>query len=213
MRVLLNRPECECLGLFRMALSEETEEGRANAIEIMRHEAVSLGLNYIPVGKSSNPELVQWIAETAKERYDAAHEFAAIAKRYESKNERKLNIAEYIGKRVWDSIQAERFQGLHVKGGLLDQTRDYTKQHEINGGRDRDVLRKIWNTYRGVVHLGMAMDFCEDHPGTSWHVLHLAETFRAGLSSSCPKGTRSPYVDPRSQISFLNYQDFKVPDL
>ncbi len=203
MKVPLNEPESECLGLFRMALSEETDEERLRAIDIMRHEVVSLGLENFPVSRSSHPEFVQWVAETAKYRQDAAHTFHEIAGRYERKNERKLNVAEYIGKRVWDSIQTKRFQGVQVKGGLLEQTRDYAKQNGVGGARDLDVLRRIWSTYRGVVHLGMAMDYCEDHPETTWHVLHLAEKFRSGLSSNCPKGTSLPYVDPKTQISFL----------
>ena len=203
MQVPLNEPECECLGQFRMALSEETEEGRIRAIDVVRHEVVSLGLENWPVGKSSSPRFVQWAAETAQSRYDAAHKFHEIVKRYEGKNERKLNVAEYIGKCVWDSIQVERFQGVQVKGGLLEQTRDYAKQNGVGGARDLDVLRKIWSTYRGVVHLGMAMDYLEDHPETAWHVLHLAERFRIGLSSNCPKGTSTPYVDPEGQLSFL----------
>jgi hypothetical protein len=207
MQIPLNEPECECLGLVRMALSEETEDDRLRAIEVIRREVVSLGLQNFPVGGSSHPDFVQWVAHTAQGRYDAAHEFGAIARRYESKNERKLNVAEYIGKCVWDSIQAENFQGVQVKGGLLEQTRDYAKQNGVGGARDLDVLRKIWSTYRGVVHLGMAMDYCEDYPETKWHVLHLAETFRAGLASNCPKGTSSPYVDPEGQISFLYISD------
>lgn len=203
MQVPLNELECECLQLFRMALSEETEEDRIRAIDIMRHEVVSISLGNFPVDKSSHPKFVQWVAETAQSRYDAAHNLHGIARRYEGYNERKLNIAEYIGKCVCDSIQAERFQGVQVKGGLLEQTQDYTKQNKISGGRDLDVLRRTWNTYRGVVHLGMAMDYCEDHPETTWHVLDLAETFRTKLSSNCPKGTSSPYVNPEAQISFL----------
>ncbi|SMP37176.1 hypothetical protein [Shimia sagamensis] len=203
MQIPLNGPECECLGLFRMAISEETDEERLRAIQVIRHEVVSLGLENFPIGKSSSNEFTRWIAETARERYDAAHEFGEIAQRYEGKNERHLNIAEYIGKRVWDSIQNEKFQGLHTPSGILEQTSDYARKMGIRGARDQSVLREIWGKHRGVVHLGMAMDFCEDHPGTTWHVLQLAETFRAGLSSNYPQNAPSPYVDPDVQLSFF----------
>lgn len=69
MKVPLNEPECECLGLFRMALSEETDEDRLRAIDIMRHEVVSLGLENFPVSRSSHPEFVQWVAETARRNW------------------------------------------------------------------------------------------------------------------------------------------------
>jgi hypothetical protein len=203
MKICLNEPEYKCLELFRMALSEKKGNDRLCAIEVMRREVVSLGLQNFPVGKSSHPDFVEWVGRTAEGRYEAAHRFSEIAQRYEGRNQRKLNIAEDIGKRVWDSIQARRFLGVYVKGGLLDQVSDYAKQHSISGARDRAVLEKIWTTYRGVVHLGMAMDYCEMHPKTQWHVLHLAEKFRVALSSNCPRKHPNPYVDPQDQISFL----------
>lgn len=205
----INEPELLSLEFFRVALSEDTHETRMRGIDVMRQEVVNMGLPNFPIGgqgarrKKNNPELVQWVAETSAARYDAAHEYAGIIRRYESKNERKLNVAEEIGKRVWDSIQSERFQGLQVRGGILEQVRDVAKELGINGGRDKDTIRKIWSCYRGVVHLGMAMDYCEDNPETNMHVLHLAERFREGLCKNCPKGTKKPYVAIREQVSFL----------
>lgn len=202
MKISLNEPECECLGLFRMALSEETDDDRSRAIEVMRHEVVSLGLENFPISNSTHLEFINWTARTAQVRYNAGREFYGIAQRFDSKNELKLNIAEYIGKLVWESIATKRFQGLHVKGGILDQTRDFAKKNAIHGARDKDVLRKIWKAYRGVVHLGMAMDYSEQHPETTLHVLQIAETFRAGLASNHPKGWSEPYVASERQISF-----------
>lgn len=203
MQVPLNEPECLVLELFRMALNEETVEDRLSAIEVMRHEVVSMGLDSFTITEASSPKFVRWVANTAQQRYEAAHAFHEIAQRYESKNERHLNIAEFIGKKVWDSIEARRFQGLQVAGGLLEQTSDYARDMGVRGAKDLDVLRKIWKRYRGVVHLGMAMDYIEEHPETRVHVLHLAERIRLGLSTNCPKGTSVPYVDPQEQISFL----------
>lgn len=202
MKVSLNEPECECLGLFRIALSEETDDDRLSAIQVMRHEVVSLGLENFPISNSTHPNFVKWTASTAQLRYDAGREFCGIAQRFDSKNERKLNVAEYIGKLVWESIATKRFQGLQAKGGILEQTQDFAKQNAIRGARDKDVLRKIWKAYRGVVHLGMAMDYCEEHPETTLHVLQIAETFRAGLASNHPKGWPEPYVGSEGQISF-----------
>ncbi|WP_321831364.1 hypothetical protein [Thalassovita sp.] len=207
MQVRLNEPQCAALGLFRMALSEATAADRLSAIEVMRHEVVSMGLDSFPITEASSPQFVRWAATTAPPRYEAAHAFHEIAQRYESKNERHLNIAEFIGKKVWDSIQARRFQGLQVAGGLLEQTSDYARDMGVRGAKDLDVLRKIWKRYRGVVHLGMAMDYVEEHPEMRAHVLQLAERIRLGLSTNCPKGTNASYVDPQEQISFLYVSD------
>ena len=208
-RIPLNEPELQCLDLFRMALSEPTLEDRMRAIGVMRHEVVSLGLENFPVRRSdldekgSNSSFVQWVAETAGDRYKAAHAFHEIAHRYLPKNERKLNVAEHIGKVVWESIRNRTNKGMHVKGGLLEQVSDFAKAQKVSGARDKDTLRKIWRDYRGVVHLGMAMDYCEDHPEPGQNVLHLAEKFRCGLSTNCPKGRGDPYVAGDDQISFL----------
>ncbi|WP_412565615.1 hypothetical protein [Thalassobius sp. MITS945101] len=207
MQVRLNEPECAALGLFRMALSEATAADRLSAIEVMRHEVVSMGLESFPITEASSPKFVRWAATTAPPRYEAAHAFHQILQRYNSKNERQLNIAEYIGKKVWDSIETGKFQGVQVAGGLLEQTSEYAREMGVRGAKDLDVLRKIWKRYRGVVHLGMTMDYVEEHPETRAHVLHLAERIRLGLSTNCPKGTSVPYVDPQEQISFLYVSD------
>lgn len=207
MQVRLNEPQCAALGLFRMALSEATAADRLSAIEVMRHEVVSMGLESFPITQASSPKFVRWAATTAQPRYEAAHAFHEIAQRYNSKNERQLKIAEYIGKKVWDSIETGKFQGVQVAGGLLEQTSEYAREMGVRGAKDLDVLRKIWKRYRGVVHLGMAMDYVEEHPETRVHVLHLAERIRLGLSTNCPKGTSIPYVDPQEQISFLYVSD------
>jgi len=199
----ISDPELNCLELFRLALSEDTNEARVSAIEVMRQEVVSLSLSNFPIGAGKNaPEFVHWVAETSTARYEAAHEFSAIARRYETKNERRLNIAEHVGKLVWDSIQSQEFKGLHVAGGILEKVRTIAKQEGIQGARDKDVLSRTWMTYRGVVHLGMAMDYCEDNPGKGLEVLDVAERFRLGLSQGFPKGTRKPYVPEAEQISF-----------
>ncbi|MBU2941888.1 hypothetical protein Q8W25_19835 [Shimia thalassica] len=201
----INEAELGCLGLFRMALSENTHEARVRAIAAMRHEVVSLGLESFPIrGRGENdPEFVRWVAETSAERHEAAHAYAAIAQRYDRQNKRKLNVAEHIGKLVWDSIQDQRFQGLQTKNGILAQVREDAKAQSVEGARDKDTLRKIWKCYRGVVHLGMALDYCEDNPDSHRNVLHLAERFRLGLNRNCPKGTKTPYVSESNQISFL----------
>jgi integrase len=83
------------------------------------------------------------------------------------------------------------------------KTRDAMAAKALSGAKDLDVLRAIWKTYRGVVHLGMAMDYCDEQPDSERNVLHVAETYRRGLSLFCPKGTKKPYVPVDDQITFL----------
>ena len=207
--IKINEPELMCIGLFRIALSEKGKENRLEAIRVIKSEVVSIGLNSFPLNKpkpgggSYHPDFVKFVAEKSFERYEAAHAFNAIAHRYTQKNERQLNIAEQIGKMVWLSIKDRRFQGLHSRGGLLEQVRQVAKQQNIRGAQDIDTLRTIWNEYRGVVHLGMAMNTCENQPELNINILHLAEQYRKELSLNCPSGTQKPYVTPNDQIYFL----------
>lgn len=76
------------------------------------------------------------------------------------------------------------------------------KKLGISGARDKDVVRKAWHDYSGVVHLGMALDFYKDKSVPPEDVLFAAERFRRILSQACPKGTKKPYVDVSLQISF-----------
>lgn len=168
-----------------------------------------MGLEGFPIFKKrgaetrNSPDFVQWVAETATERCEAARDYVSIFQRYQKNTEKKLNIAECIGKHVWQTIQQQKFQGVQVAGGILEQVRHEARELDVRGAKDEDTVRNIWKRYRGVVHLGMAMDYCEDHPGSGMHVLHVAEKIRQALCKSCPKGTRKPYVDLSEQISFL----------
>ncbi len=148
----INEPELFCLELFRVALSEATPEAGARAMDVARHEVVSLSLRNFSFGKEKSEgniryaEFVEWVAKTSGERYEAAHEFSEIYRRYEAKNERKLNVAEHIGKRVWLSIQDQRFQGLYAKCNIFEQVGVDARKHRIHGARDKDMLRKIWTS-------------------------------------------------------------------
>ena len=205
----INEAELCCLGLFRMVLSESSQESRERAIEVMRHEVVSLGLENFPIRKgktgslANRPEFVQWVAETSRERYEAAHEYSEITRRYEDQNERRLNVAEQIGKMVWLSIQDGKYEGVQTDYGILYQVSEQARELKFRGAKSTDTLREIWKTYRGVVHLGMALDFCEDHPSSRINPLKLAEQYRRDLGENCPRGQTQPYIPPNEQISFL----------
>lgn len=196
--------------LVRFALSEDSHEQRLRAIRNVKHDVVASLLSQLfeaQAVKGPKPRIdtkfTQWVAETAGERHEAAFELSQTFNRYEDRNERKLNVAEQIGKLVWLSIQDKKFEGVQTNNGLLKQVQDDARKHDVSGAKDKDTVRKIWNTYRGVVHLGMAIDYCDESPDQNLNVLHVAERFRRDLSQSCPKGTSKPYVDPAEQISFL----------
>lgn len=208
--VSINRSELQSIELFRVALSENSDEQRVRAIMNARHGVISREIAMLRsrhgpewVSDVRYAELVQWVAQSSVQRDEAFYEFSLTAQRYEAVNERKLNIAEHIGKLVWQTIQDKRFEGAQTNCGILEQVRDYAKKAGVSGARDKDTLRKLWDTYRGVVHLGMSMDYCEDNPNQELKHLQIAEQFRRSLSENCPKGTSKPYVDPETQISFV----------
>ncbi len=208
--ITINEPELNFVELIRLALSEETTEQKERAIKNVKHEAVAARLDLLAAeGGSSwatdpdNAHFVQWTIRTSAERREAAYEFSKTARRYEERNERRLNIAEHIGKLIWLSILDRKFEGVQTEIGILQQVSDDAKSHAVSGARDIDTLRKAWATYRGVVHLGMALDFCEENPNQKMNLLHIAERYRQGLSQNCPKGTSKPYVSPAEQISFV----------
>lgn len=206
----LNEPERCYLGLFRMALSEPSLGECLSAINAVRHDVINGRLELLPdqsgvswVDEPENARLALWVAKTSVARHEAVRRLADIQRRYSPDNERKLNVAEHIGKLVYLSIQDQKYQGLQVRGGILEQVSDVAKENGISGARDKDTLRKIWITYRGVVHLGMAIDYCEDAANPALDVLHVAEHFRKALCENAPGKIKTPYVDPDSQISFV----------
>lgn len=203
----INQPELLSIDLMRIALSEPSDGERQEAIKSIKLDieashlkALSTKFGALWTQDPKNAALVQWVAATTHERHEAAVQLSQIGERYDAKNERKLNIAEHIGMLIWLSIQDGRFEGLHTRGGILEQVSDDAREFKVTGAKDKDTLRKIWNSYRGVVHLGMAINHCEDNP--SQNILHLAERFRRSLCENFPKGTSKPYVNQSIQFSF-----------
>ena len=210
----VNEPELQSIDLFRAVLSEETSEQRRRAIAFLKQDIVAdrLGALAREHGENcfsdpTNVEFVQWIASTASARHEAAIELMRIGRRYDEKNGYKLNVAEHIGMLIWLSIRQGKFEGVHTDTGILQQVRDEAKETKVRGARDKDVLRKIWRCYRGVVHLGMAIEYCEENPDQGMNVIGLSEIFRRDLCENCPKGTSKPYVDPSEQFSFVYLSD------
>ena len=207
--VPINEPEAEFIGLIRLALSEADNPERLKAIRTVKLDIESARLDKLNsefgtdwMQDPKNAELVQWIASSTTERHEAGFDLSQTGQRFESKNQLKLNVAEHIGLLIFHSIQDEKFEGLHSFGGILDQVSDDARNSNTRGAKDTDTLRKNWNTYRGVVHLGLAINYCEENPDQGFHVLHLAELFERTLSENCPKGTSKPYVDQGDQTHF-----------
>ena len=211
-RVSINEADGLYLELFRIALSAEDSKARIEALRYVKHVVVAERLKVLSESEGPgwpsepyNQPLVTWTAQTAVERDDAMYEFSRVSRTYEDRNERRLNIAEHAGKLVYLSILEGKRQGVQTPAGILHQVTLAGKQHGIRGAKDKDTVRKSWGAYRGVVHLGMAMDFCQDQAVLPEEVLFLAEKIRRALSETCPKGTSDPYV-PREEQIYFNYE-------
>lgn len=209
-RVTINEQELFFLDLFRIALSAETLVARLEALRWVKHEVIAARLQNLsekgPSGWEADPrnqDLVQWVAATAGERGDAIYEFSRISRRFDERNERRLNVAEQAGKMIGLSIDDGKFEGVQTDHGILHQVTVIGRDQKVRGAKDGDTVRKSWGCYRGVVHLGMAMDICEENSGAFAEALFMAEHFRLMLSRTCPKGTSQPYVPPDEQISFV----------
>lgn len=216
--VFINQRELCSIELIRTGLSEDTLSLRKRAITLVKHDIIGTQIALLDEkcgpgwpSEAENAELVRWIAKTTAERQEAVHAFSEISQRYEKTTERKLNVAEHIGKLILHSIQDGKFQGVHTPGGILEQVRDVATKEKIRGAIDKDVVRKLWKSYRGVVHLGIAIDYCEDNPDLQVDLLAMAERIRRTLSQSYPKGTKKPYVDQSRQISFLYISTLSGP--
>lgn len=204
------------MGLFRVALSEENTQLRERAIRNVRHDVVAGRLEQlfkdVETEETIDASFFRWVATTSVLRNEAAHEFAETNSRYQAKNEQRLNIAEEIGFVVFETIRVKKNSGVHTPGGIFEQVREkIQKVGGVHGAKDKDVLRMLWATYKGVVHLGMAITFLEQNPDQQTNVLHAAEFFRKILSENCPKGTRKPYVQTSEQINFIYISNIKGP--
>ena len=209
-RVFINEEEAFFLESFRVALSAETMEERLKAIRCVKHDVIGVRLSNLSDGWSSgwekdpeNRELVEWAAQTAGERSDAIYEFSQVARRYDDKTELRLNIAEQVGEMIWLSIIDGEFKGVQTKDGILYQVTQIARKNAVTGAKDHDKVRERWGQYRGVVHLGMAMNICEERAASPADALLMAEHFHFCLLRECPKGQTKPYVPLEEQISFV----------
>lgn len=208
--VFINEPDLGHIELFRFALSEDDPELRQRAIRNAKHDVIAERLEFLfysttkqDVSGPDNTDFMHWVAISTTQRSEAAYEFSETSKRYENKNERKLNIAEELGFLIFNSIKDGKFRGMHTSGGIFEQIRAVAEEDGTHGAKDKNVLRELWQKYRGVVHLGMAIKYLEENPDQHFDILELAELFRSILSENCPKGTSKPYVHPDEQISFV----------
>ena len=202
------------LGILRVTLSEPTPASRLRAIQNAPHEAQANLIGIFvrderrwDLGLFINLVIHDWIAETAEKRHEAIWELGQTFQRFEERNERKLNIAEELDFHIIDTIRTGKLEEVQTKTGILARVQDQARREGVRSGKDKDTVRKLWNSYRGIVHLGMALDHCENHVGQQLSVLTVAEDFRKQLSESCPKRTSEPYVDSSEQIKFILKSD------
>ena len=108
--VTIYEPELLCIEMLRVALSEETPDARLRAIENVKYDVRTSAVESLFSGKrqvNDDPRYIaslHQIAKTSGRSYEAAYELAQTTQRFETKNERKLNIAEHIGNVVLLSI-------------------------------------------------------------------------------------------------------------
>ena len=206
----IDEKELLLVNLIRLALSEDDMTARVRSIKNVKYFVSTISTQII-LDFEENERFVdhfkmpylRYLAKISERSHDATYELAEVQQRYEARNDTKLNIAEHVGRYIWNSIESKKFEGLHTEIGILQQVQREARAKRVAGARDKDVLRKIWSTYRGVVHLGMAMDYCEENPDHDMNVLQIAESYRRTLSDHCPKGTSKPYVSADEQIKFI----------
>ncbi len=213
-KVHIDWAQLQFIEMFRVALSAADNTERLKAIANLKQDAAAHVDELIVDGRGegwisspANAELLRRSALTASARRAAAGEFSHTEREFEGSRgqgrEKKLNIAEHIGMRVLLTIKEEKFEGLQTEIGILEQVRHFAQQEKIFGAQDRDTLSKTWGTYRGVVHLGMAMELYGDSALPSFDMLTLAEKIRMELSRHSPRSSNKPYVDEGEQISFV----------
>ena len=218
--VSINELELLHIELFRMALSAETLKDRLEAIENVKHGVNAARLQVISetegpdwIKDPANEELVAWVAGTAPARDAAIYEFSRLTRRYEETHERRLNVAEHVGKLIELSIAEGKFEGVQTRTGLLHQLTNDGRKYSIPGARDMDTVRSSWGVYRGIVHLGIAMDHFGELPSYPPEMLFQAELIRLKLSQNCARSTTTPYVSPEEQISFVFKSEIWGPRL
>ncbi len=210
--VFINDTQLQFIEMFRIALSAPDNPQRLRAISNLKQDVAAQVDELIVDGRSeewmsANAEFFRRSTLDAPVRRAAAAEFAQTEREFEGSRGRgrgkKLSIAEHTGMRVWATIKEGKFEGLQTEIGILEQVSHFARQQKIFGAQDHDILRKIWRTYRGVVHLGMAMELYGDSVPPSFGIITLAEQIRMDLSRHSPKSSNKPYVDESEQISFV----------
>ncbi|WP_204115753.1 hypothetical protein [Shimia biformata] len=208
--ISVNHEELFFLELFRVALSEDNIEDRLTAIQCVKHDVVANQIELFEerVGRGwgkapENADFAEWMRSTSPKRHEALYALTRVFDRYDGGNERRLNVAEHVGLLAYLSIHDGKLKGVQTPSGLIHQVTEIGRNSGTHGARDHDTVRKSWQTYRGVVHLGMALDICEQQSLPATNVLPLAEEIRQALSENCPKNTKDPYVPTAEQISFV----------
>ncbi|UWR21291.1 hypothetical protein [Sulfitobacter sp. S190] len=212
--VYFNNFEIRYLEMFYVALSEPTHDLRMRAIANVRHEVEAETDSFLVEDHAAGRIKVPSIDEHYKKMALAARK-RDVAKRClfetearftgsgKASNQRRLETADLIGMKILTSILDKKYDGVYSETGILQQVREQSIRENLNVFKDHDSLRKIWKQYRGIVHLSIALGLEEDRSTGRREVIKVAEAYRQILSSSCPRGTQTPYVALSEQILFL----------
>ena len=219
--IFIQKPAIGYLPMVRVALSETDDPMRQSALENLngviqldKQEVIVKDIDRRNWGLEKFPQFLIDSTRAGPGRSRSNEEFKGTIERYEKHNEIRMNTAEEIARKIVRSIQTDQFEGLHTATGILKQISDDARNEGTRGARDKDVLRKTWNDYRGVVHLGLALTICEEFPDGDQNVFRVAERIRKLLSGYGPRSHSRPYVDLDLQYKFIVCSpDPRVPDL
>lgn len=141
---------------------------------------------------------------------EAERHIGQVEARFKRTQGRHLCIAEDIGQLALNSIADGEFRGVRTDTGLIESYCHDARKKGARGATDRKSVEGIWTKYRGVVHLGLVIDYLERIGDSLDEVFKKAWYFALLLASGYPKGTGKPYVPPDEKINFIEYQSVRV---
>lgn len=148
-------------------------------------------------------ELAKSMTYSMSERMAKIAYFEKILAAYNNGSRMALFSSELIAREIWFSITEGDNRGVYSASGILERVSHECRKLNLRGARDIDTLRKHWNEYKGVAHLGAGLLIARVQGHDDETGLLIADEIRHSLSHECPKGQKRSYVDEQIQFSFL----------
>lgn len=135
---------------------------------------------------------------------DGNGEFTEAVGRFRQQHQRRFNVAINIAERLFLTTHDNEFRGLYsTPNGIFSQVSEMARENGIRGAQDKDTLRGIWNHYRGIIHLPLAMELSKHSKEDPPPLLPFARSLQQAFSQNCPRNSSKPYVPAHEQISFV----------